>query len=430
MTMTTIRTAVRRALAVTACALPLAAFATDGYFSHGYGMKAKGMAGTSTAVSGDAFGGANNPAAMAFTGNRVDVGVDLFSPRRSAKREGSGMGMLDYSQDSDSTLFAIPEFGYNTMYTKDVSLGVSVYGNGGMNTDFEAGVLNCTPIGGPPGANGLCGVGRLGVNLEQLIVAPTVAWKLAPDHAIGVAPLFAYQKFRMQGAHLFTQLSQAPANVTNLDHDTATGWGARIGYMGRFGPVSVGAAYATKMSMGEFDKYKGLFAENGDFDMPSHYSLGASFQPAAGWLVAMDYKRINYSDVASVSNPSTNQAPLGASNGPGFGWTDVDVWKFGVEYQANPALTLRAGFGRTDNPISARDVTFNILAPGVVQDHYSVGFTYKIDRDSEITGAYTHAKRNSVSGASLFNAFAPGMGGNETIEMYQNSLGIAWGKRW
>jgi hypothetical protein len=41
-----------------------------------------------------------------------------------------------------------------------------------------------------------------------------------------------------------------------------------------------------------------------------------------------------------------------------------------------------------------------------------------------------HAKRNSVTGASFFNAFAPGMGGNETIEMYQNTLGIAWGKRW
>jgi hypothetical protein len=44
--------------------------------------------------------------------------------------------------------------------------------------------------------------------------------------------------------------------------------------------------------------------------------------------------------------------------------------------------------------------------------------------------AYMHAFSNSVEGASFFNAFAPGMGGNEKIEMYQNALGIAWGKRW
>jgi len=428
--MKTMTLAVRRALAATACVLPLAAFATDGYFSHGYGIKAKGMAGVSTATAEDAFGGANNPASMAFVGNRMDVGLDLFSPRRQVKREGSGGGVLDFSVDSDSTLFAIPEFGYNTMYNKDVSLGVSVYGNGGMNTDFEGGQLNCSPFGGPPSANGLCGVGRLGVDLMQLIIAPTVGWKLAPDHAIGIAPLFAYQRFRIQGAHLFTQLSQAPGNVTNNDYDSSTGFGVRVGYMGRFGPTSIGATYASKMNMGKFDKYKGLFAEDGGFDMPEHYTLGVAFRPAGGWLVGIDYKRINYSGIPSIANPSTNQAPLGSSNGPGFGWQDVDVWKFGAQFQATPELQLRAGYGKTDNPILARDVTFNILAPGVVRDHYTLGFTYALDKSSEISGSYMHAKRNSVSGASFFNAFAPGMGGTETIEMYQNALGIAWGKRW
>jgi hypothetical protein len=34
-----------------------------------------------------------------------------------------------------------------------------------------------------------------------------------------------------------------------------------------------------------------------------------------------------------------------------------------------------------------------------------------------------------VSGPSFFNAFAPGMGGSEKIEMYQNSFGIGWSKR-
>ena len=42
------------------------AYATNGMFSHGYGMKSKGMAGASTAMFDDAFGGANNPASMVF----------------------------------------------------------------------------------------------------------------------------------------------------------------------------------------------------------------------------------------------------------------------------------------------------------------------------------------------------------------------------
>jgi long-chain fatty acid transport protein len=419
------------AIAAAFLAVPGAALATDGYFSHGYGMKGKGMAGATASLSQDAFAGANNPAAGVFTGERLDVGLDWFSPQRKVTRTGSGGGVLDFSADSDSTNFFIPEFGYNKMHSADLAYGIAVYGNGGMNTDYPGGQLNCSPFGGPPVANGLCGLDRLGVDLSQLIIAPNISWRFAPNHSIGIAPLFAYQRFEMQGAHLFTQLSQSPGDVTNRGHDTSTGWGVRIGYMGKISPgVTVGAAYTSKMSMSEFDKYKGLFAENGGFDIPAHYTAGISFEPAKDFLVAIDWERIEYTGVKSVSNPSTNQAPLGSANGPGFGWSDVDVWKIGVQWKANPALTLRAGYNRSENPIQPRDVTFNILAPGVVKDHLTLGFTYALDKDSELTMAYMHAFSNSVEGASFFNAFAPGQGGKEKIEMYQNSLGIAWGKRW
>src|SRR5476651_269747 len=72
-----------------AFAISSAALATDGYFPHGYGMKAKGMGGASAAMANDAFGGANNPASMVWVGDRFDIGVDLFSPRRSAERSGA-----------------------------------------------------------------------------------------------------------------------------------------------------------------------------------------------------------------------------------------------------------------------------------------------------------------------------------------------------
>jgi long-chain fatty acid transport protein len=88
-------------------------------------------------------------------------------------------------------------------------------------------------------------------------------------------------------------------------------------------------------------------------------------------------------------------------------------------------MLLRAGYNVTDNPIQARDVTFNILAPGVVTDHLTLGFTYTMSGGSELTMAYMHAFENSVSGPAS-NPYFP-VGGTETIEMSQNSLGIAWG---
>ena len=179
--------------------------------------------------------------------------------------------------------------------------------------------------------------------------------------------------------------------------------------------------------MSAFDSYKGLFAEQGGFDIPSHYGVGVAWEPDNTWLVAFDWERIQYSDVASVNNPSTNQTPLGTSNGPGFGWQDINVYRLGVQYRIDPTWTVRAGYYRADNPITSRDVTFNILAPGVVQSHLTLGFSYAVNATSEITMAYGHAFENEVTGSSLFNnVLGAGAGGNEKIWMSQNFLGIGW----
>ena len=115
--------------------------ATNGYFSHGYGMKAKGMGGAATATASDTMGGANNPASMVWVGNRLDVGVDWFSPKRAASRTGSALaGNVDFAETSGSENFFIPELGYNHMMNSNMSLGITVYGNGGMIPVTRAGL--------------------------------------------------------------------------------------------------------------------------------------------------------------------------------------------------------------------------------------------------------------------------------------------------
>ncbi|MDW8270514.1 MAG: outer membrane protein transport protein [Anaerolineae bacterium] len=411
------------ALAILSMTSPTIVWATNGYFAHGYGLKAKGRAGAAVATHDDAFFGANNPAAAAFAGKRIDLGADLFSPIRKASRSGLGPG-LDGSVESDSNYFVIPEFGYVTQMSPNLALGVTVYGNGGLNTDYPRGQFNC----GMGPANMLCGNGRLGVDLMQLIVAPTVAYKLSADHAVGLSPLVGYQRFRAEGLQAFASVSSDSANLTNRGYDSSFGFGVRVGYQGRIAPgVTVGAAYASKMNFDEFDKYRGLFANRGEFDIPEHYALGIAVQATPQVRLALDYQRINYSDVRSVGNPSTNPAQLGAANGPGFGWKDVNIWKLGVEYQHSKALTLRAGWNHGDNPIRARDVTFNILAPGVIQDHLTLGFTYSLPSGNELTVSYMHAFSNDVKGASILPVFMGGSPtGNEKIEMYQNAIGVQY----
>ena len=421
---------ITRFLPVAAACAAAPALATNGYFPHGYGMKAKGMGGTTTALAEDSIVGATNPAAMVWIGSRMDVGLDIFMPKRDAVRSGAGVPTLNGGVESDKKSFAVPEFGYVHPLSNTMALGVSVYGNGGMNTTYPEGNFNC----GAGAANMLCGSGTLGVDLSQLIVAPTFSLKLADRHSLGVALLLGYQRFKATGLQAFTALSSSPADVTNNGYDSSTGVGLRIGYQGRLtDQITLGAAYAPKMNMSKFDKYRGLFAGNGDFDIPEHYSVGIAFSPLPAWTIALDVGRINYGGVAAVGNPSSNQAPLGAANGPGFGWKNIDVFKLGVIWRMNDAWTLRAGYNRGDNPISAADVSFNILAPGVMKEHYTAGFTFSVDKSNEITGFAMVAPRQTVTGPSMFNspALVPpgGLGGNETIGMKQTSFGIAWGRR-
>ena len=395
--------------------------ATNGYFPHGFGVKAMGMGGASVAMTDNAFAGTNNPAIAAWAGNRIEGGLTFFSPKRSMSRTGGGP--LDASVESGQNLFYVPEFGYNRALSDKMGVGVTVYGNGGMNTEYPGGQINC----GFGAANVLCGAGGLGVDLMQLIVAPTLAYKLNDMHSVGVSPLLVFQQFEAHGLQGFTPLSSDASKLTSGSYSHSTGFGVRLGYLGKLNDqFSVGASYSPKINMSEFDEYAGLFAGGGGFDIPENYTLGMSFQATPAVTVALDYSRINYSGVPSIANPSTPVlAPLGSANGPGFGWRDINVWKLGVQWQASSQWTLRAGLNVGDNPIQSRDVTFNILAPGVMTKHVTLGGTYAMSPTTEVSFSYMYAPENSVSGGSFF-----GPSITESIKMSQQSLGIQFGWHW
>ncbi len=402
-------------LAMAASGIATSAFATNGYFAHGNGMTAKGMAGAATAMTKDAFGGANNPATMVWVGDRYDVGVDAFSPDRSAGNPGGALAAQGNSSDND--LFGVPEFGYNKMVNDKLSLGVTVYGNGGMNTDYPT----------VSGSNIFGGNSALGVDLTQLLIAPTVAYKVSNNASIGFSPLLGFQRFSASGLNGFVGISSSGGNLTNKGMDDSTGIGARVGaYVKISDAVSIGAAYASKVNMSKFDKYQGLFAEQGDFDLPENWNIGFTFSANDKLMVSVDYQHISYGDVRSIANPSTNSGQLGANDGRGFGWSDMDIIKAGVEYKYSPTITLRAGYSHGDSPISGRDVTFNIMAPAVIEDHLTLGMTYNVDKSSDIVLSYAHALENSLEASPLAGF---GFSGTHKINMSQNSLGISYSKK-
>lgn len=416
-------------VAIAASLLPTVAHATNGYFSHGYGIKSKGMAGVGIALPQDALAGATNPAGGAWIGTRVDLGVDWFKPNRSATIEGNGgvppMGVpsLDGRFDGNGeSSFLIPEFGYNRMLSPNLSVGIALYGNGGMNTTYDNSPF--ARMGGPSPA---------GVNMAQMFITPSIAFKIAPRHSIGASLNLVRQRFSATGLQPFGGfgMSSDPTKLSNNGHDSSTGWSLRLGWTGQINDmITLGATYQNKTRMGRFKEYAGLFAEAGDFDIPANYGVGVAAKVTPQLTLAADIQRIEYSGVASVANSMSTMfsgARLGDGNGPGFGWRDMTVFKLGAAYELKPGVTLRGGYSHGRQPIPAGETFFNILAPGVIEDHLTLGGTFAIGGGQEITIGYMHGFKKTVKGS---NSIPANMGGgNANLTMSQNALGVAWGLR-
>jgi long-chain fatty acid transport protein len=398
-----------------------AALATNGYFAHGFGVNEQAMAGAGVALPQDSIDASTNPANMVFLGTRYDFGLAFFNPNRQYTVTGapSGapgtFGLAPGTVKSSKDWFVIPSLGGNWMLNPESSAGISIFGNGGMNTEYNSPTFGVSPTG---------------VDLSQLFVAATYARKITSNNAIGITPIFAYQKFEAKGLQAFSAFSSDPNNLTNNGHDNSYGYGAKIGYQGEIIPhyVNLGLSYQTRINMSKFHNYQGLFAQAGDFDIPSTWTVGVAYKAVPSLTFLVDVQRINYSEIHSVHNPllpNLGIYKLGMDGGAGFGWNDMTIVKLGVQWKSSEAWTWRAGYSKGNQPIPDSEVLFNILSPGVIEQHVSVGFTTAVTKTQDFKFALTRALSHSVSGPNPLE-----VPGQQTIELKMDQWEIALGYAW
>jgi long-chain fatty acid transport protein len=451
------------------------ALATNGYFTHGVGTESKGMAGTG--VGSDAMHGpvivASNPALGVFADDNWEIGLSIFSPLRSYKASDSfvqgGFGAFTIGEgkyDSGSKWFPIPYVAKNWRVGNDNALTLVFYGRGGMNTTWDDSSASAwfDPTGtGGPGVQfpGTYGGGDAGVDLSQAFLSLNYSGKVGDNFAWGFGPVFAVQLFEAKGVMnfmpytntfndcFFTQLpgscDPTPTSLSDNGHDTSTGWGAAAGIWWAMGDwVSAGLGYQSKMSMSEFKDYSDLFAESGGFDIPSSLKFGLSFKGTNDVRVNLDIEHTRYSEVDSVGNPMANifscpyaiysqtgdigqalqgdlESCLGGKNGAGFGWHDMTTYKLGIEWYASETSTWRAGYSYGKQPIREADVLFNILAPGVMEQHITLGLTTRNGNGGAWTYSFMYAPSKSIKAPSVFDPTQ-----TITLEMHQYEFEVSY----
>jgi long-chain fatty acid transport protein len=471
-----------------AVALPASAWATNGYFSHGWGTKSKAMAGVATALPQDTLVSATNPAGMAFLGNSLDIGVAFFSPsprgyeadNNYSTQPGPGGITLPAGPfvtpgryDSDLDWFMIPSIGYNYEIDDRSTIGVSIFGNGGMNTrykdrppfenfalapnqrvgpypdgstgpyyDFSSGqpVPVTAPIPGTQNGNPngvFTATTPTGIDLQQLFIEVPYTMKIGNGkQSIGIAPVFAVQGFKAEGLEPFRQLSVSPDKVTNNGRDWSYGAGLHLGWYGQIDDrLALGASYRTTVWMTKLDDYAGLFADDGAFDIPAMFNFGVAYKAQPNLTLAFDYQHIFYDEVHAIANSNdvdltqcqtTGPKPsycLGGQSGVGFGWESMDIFKLGVKYDANEKIGLFGGVSyNTDFLKTNKQGLFNVLAPATIRWHLTAGATYRHSDKDAFNLSFSYMPKETWDGS------APELTQTQTGSLYmeQMDIEISW----
>jgi long-chain fatty acid transport protein len=432
---------------------------TNGYFTNGVGTKNSALAGAGSADPAEIMIIATNPAGLAFVHDDLEVGLSLFSPIRSyassaslANGNGGAFTIGPNHITSSNNLFPIPYIAYRHRIDAQNTLGIAFYGRGGMDTRWVGGTATFAPGGpGTPAMQlpGTFGSGTAGVDLMQAFLNLAFAHTMDDRHlAVGLSLIGAAQRFEARGLGAFAGYTEVfaasggtkmPTALTDNGHEMSYGAGASVGLEWR--PTrqwALAAAYTTKMYMSKFSRYADLFAGGGSFDIPASATLGITFKPTSPVAVSFDTQRIWYSGIAAVANPVQNlfncptagaggtnlQSCLGGSVGAGFGWGNMTVYSLGTRWRLDPDWTLRFGVSHTAQPIPRSEVTLNILAPGVIENHIALGVTHHDASHGQFSVALVYALSHSVTGP---NTFDPTQTIRLSMHQYILDFAYAWG---
>ncbi|HIH2746028.1 outer membrane protein transport protein [Burkholderia aenigmatica] len=351
--------------------------ASTGIYTTGYGTREQGMGGVGIATGESALAPAENPAGIAFSGDRVEIGGGLFAIHGGAQVNGA-------TYDTRTGIVPMPEFGYVKSLSPSLVFGVASWASGAL-------MSYRTPYGGIPGNSNTFAQGVF------MHVAPTIAYRFGAErnHAIALSVVGALSTIDVEGV-------EAQTGLPNQGRDWTPGYGFKIGWMSQItSQLSMGAFYASKIRYTPWHKYRAIFPDGGRFDEPEQYGIGIAFRPTPKWLIGFDWIRFNYGGTHVLGNPVTFSAPLGAENGPGFGLANINAYRIGVQYDVTDTLTLRGGFEITNQLVTPANTAFTFLVPITLNRTYTVGATYRMNKQSELSFAYAISPRVQVNGTGL-----------------------------
>lgn len=358
-------------------------FASTGIYTTGYGTREQGMGGVGIATGESALAPAENPAGIAFSGDLLDIGGDLVVIHAGTTADG-------VSYNGKTAIVPMPEFGYVHSLSPSLVVGVASWASGSQ-------ISYGTPYEGIPGNSNTYAQGVF------LHIAPTVAYRFGAEksNALALSLVGALSTIDIDGI-------QAQTGQPNQGRDWAPGYGFKIGWMSQItSQLSMGAFYASKIAYQPWGKYSNIFADGGRVDEPEQYGVGIAFRPTPRWLLGFDWVRFNYGKTHVLGNPINLSVPLGNVDGSGLGFSNINAYRFGVQYAVTDRFTIRGGFEIADQIVTPGNTGFTFLVPVTANRTYTIGATYRIGITSDLSFSWAISPRVQVDGTGVSSGINP-----------------------
>lgn len=468
-------------------------WAANGMVSPGNGSTQLGMAGAGTAMAQDAAATQRNPAAGAWLGttSTVDLGVALPDGGYEAgpTAADSEQGIFEVGPGSFTSVegvFPVPAYAYNRRIDERTAWGFGVtaaglkslsrhnaatYARGirQLETRCDGTFGGGAPLPGSDDPQDLCGNsgGPAGTDLAQVFLSAHWARRLTPGFSLGLAPVLVGQRLVVRGLGAFAPFSIHPDATSEEGSDLAFGGGLRTGLLWEVTDgVGLGLAYQSRIWMTDFDKYRGMVI-GGALDLPPIIDAGLQLHLAPSHRLLLDVEHIAYSQIKPLGNTFDTQrftdgclAPrllerlgasaegrddstcLGGANGPGFGWTDMTIYKLGYQWQRG-RLKLRAGVSLARQPLPTSQILSAVFAPAITERHEALGLSWALSPRLSVDAALVHAARKTLTGRNplsnvvvdrgllSLNGFDVAEDDQDqvihaSIEVWQSHFGLTW----
>lgn len=229
--------------------------------------------------------------------------------------------------------------------------------------------------------------------LQRTVVAPTLAHEWGDQGSVRLTGVLAYQRFASLG--LGTNVADQWAPLPGWMRDSSYGVGMRVEVGNAINErLSWNVGYQSRVSMGTFNSYRGVFADPGRFDIPASASTGLSYALTPHASIDLGAQRVMYSAITPFTSsglPTRFLALLGDSASPVFAWRDLTVYSAAWTLHDTAAGNFELRYTTRQQPVPTSRLLERALAGAVADGTFSLGWSQRLGSNTRLGFSATYA---------------------------------------